>query len=181
MMKLKFSNKIKAIKYRVDRLPKMVERKMDSKTKKYAERFIEIFQFGIQSKAFHLEPLAQVTIEEKERKQYSQPTTPLFGLGDEGPNTLLNTFAIRKVKNGWRVYPRKAKHHEADMTLEELQNFHENGALIGLPGGKIIRIPPRPARRLAYETLLRAIYREDPTKEMREAISGLINEGKESK
>lgn len=195
MMSVKLSDKIKNIKRRVAKLPKVLEMKMDAMRKRDAYGFVRIFQEGIRDDSFGLNPLSEPTIQQKADKGYERPSTPLYGAGDSEANSLINVFQVRKIKNGWRVSPRKAKHHESDLPLDALLSIHENGCII-LVTDKMraflhyigihlradtyaIRIPPRPAKRMAYERLLQEIAKRDPVKEIKRAVRDLINEGRE--
>ena len=195
MIETKFSEKIKAINRRVDKLPKLLNMKLSAATKKRAELFIKIFQAGIRNREFGLKRLSSATIEQKVKRGYTKPSTPLYGAGDSEQNSLLNVFLIKKLKNGWQVYPRNARHHKSKLKLKWLLAIHEEGAIIRVTDRMrrflhyigihlradtmLIRIPPRPAQRLAYQEMLRQIAKEDPVPDIKKAIKKLMNEGKE--
>jgi hypothetical protein len=194
MIKLRLSEKIKAIQARIKKLPVLLNGKLSAKQKRNAELFIKLFTSGIRENEFGLKKLHPVTIARKQDAGYSRPTTPLYGAGDSEANSLLNVFAIKKLRNGWQVYPRWAKHHDSDLQLRHLLSIHENGALISVTDRMrkflhyigihlrkdttIIRIPPRPAQRKAYEKLLKQISSDEPEKDVKRIIKKLIDTGK---
>lgn len=182
-IKAKFSTSYAAKMARIKRLPRLVKESADTILKKDANGIIKEFRKGIKNNSFSLEALKEKTIEGKKRKGYSKPTVPLYGKGEGDGNSLINALAIRKLKNGYRIYKRKAKHHTANLSLESLLSIHENGALIRQRrGGKtvLIRIPPRPVVDKAIQRYLRKKTREENTKQVRKAIRELIAQGKEN-
>lgn len=175
----KFSTNFEAVRSRLRRLPKLVNSAMDSSTKKDVVSVIEAYQNGIRKNNFRLHPLTIFTINRKKAKGLTKPKTPLYGEGDSEKNSLINALAFRKLKNGYRLYRRKAKHYEADLTLEELLLIHEHGAIIknGFGRGVVIRIPPRPVVDLAMNRALRKKKKGEPDKTIWKAINQLIRTG----
>ncbi len=194
-MKLRYSKKITAIQERVRKLPRILNRKLQVNAYKNAVLFIRLFQDGIKNDNFGFKRLHPASITNKKQAGYAKPHVPLYGAGLAEKDSLINVFAIKKLMNGYQVYPRWAKHHESKLQLRQLLEIHENGALIRVTekmrsflhyigihlkrDTKIIRIPPRPARRKAYEKLLMKIKKDDPVKEIKKAIKKLIDEGRE--
>lgn len=180
MIKAKFSGTYNAKIKRIRRLPKLVKSAADTVAKKEPQKIIEDFQNGIRKNNFRLIPLTEETIKQKKRMLYSKPRTPLYGLGDGGTNTYINMFFIKKIKNGYRIVPRWARHHNAGIPLRVLFFIHENGAVIN-NGKTLIRIPPRPAFRLAFNRYLRRKMKGENTKDVKEAIIETIKTGKTTK
>ncbi len=195
-IKAKLSTNFKAIQSRMRRLPRLVEETLDSFAKRDAIRVIELYQKGLKRNLFGVERLSDATIRIKAEEGMSQPTTPLYGLGDEEPNSLYNALRIRKIKKGWRVYVRWAKHYASDLQLRELLAIHQRGALISVTEKMrkflhyigihlradtvIIRIPPRPVLDMAIIKALEMRRKEDPAKQIRKAMAEVIKTGKEN-
>lgn len=180
MISAKFSTSYEAMKKRVQRLPKLIEDSADTFSKKDAVKLIEIFQEGIRDNSFGLEPLKDKTIQRKIREGKSKPTFPLYGDGDDENESYINMFRIRKIKKGYRVYARWAKHHEAPLQLRWLLDVHENGALIRHPNGAIIRIKPRPAFKKAYDRLLIEKLNKENADKVQKAMISLLKYGSEN-
>jgi len=181
MIEAKFSTNYGAVKARIRRLPKLVEQSADTFSKKDAVGLIETFRQGISDGSFGLEPLKPATVAQKQREGKRKPGTPLFGEGDSEDNSYINTFAIRRLKKGYRVFPRWAKHHKSGLTLRELFDIHEHGALIRMRDGTIIRIPPRPAFAKAFRRHLNKRKQQENVKSVQDAIDNLIKTGKTTK
>lgn len=181
-IKFKYSKNLKAIQSRLRRLPELVNGAMDASVKRDIINTIKEYQDGIENDDFGLEALTSNTVRAKIRKQYPKPRTPLYGKGKSQKNSLINALAFRKIKNGYRLYRRTAKHHEADLPLNILLLIHENGAIIknGFGKGIYIRIPPRPVVDHAIIRALKKKKKGEPDKSIRKAINQLINEGKDS-
>jgi hypothetical protein len=113
-------------------------------------------------------------------KGYQKPRSPLYGAGDSKKNTYINALGLRRMKRGWRVYVRWAKHHESDLSLRDLFYIHENGAVIMQNRGGnavAIRIPPRPAFFKAYRRWLRKRSQKEDIREVKKAIRQLLKTG----
>ncbi len=194
--KVQFSQRYWAVRKRIQRLPKIGTEINDFQAKRLAIELINIFQEGIRNRSFRLEPLKQPTIQRKRDLGYKRPRTPLYGKGDEEDNSYINILGIRKLKGrGYRVAPRRAREHDADIKLEDLFQVHEFGATIAVtPKSRaflhyigihlkkettVIRIPPRPALFLATRRQLIRMRRRDPTPEVRKALTEFVNEGKD--
>lgn len=179
MIKPKFSTKYAAVKSRIRRLPKLVEQTADTFSKKDAVALIETFQDGIKNDSFGLTRLKNKTILAKAKQGKPKPATPLYGDGETEDDSYINLFAIRKIKNGYRVFARWAKHHSAGIPLRDLFEIHEKGALIKMANGGIIRIPPRPAFSKAFRRFLNKKKKAENVKAVREAMNLLIRKGNE--
>ena len=84
---------------------------------------------------------------------------------------------IRKLKNGFRVFPSWGGHHKSKLKLRQLLNVHEYGATIKRGSGNnitLIRIPPRPARLLAYKKYMTEFKKRQVDKDIKKAISQYI-------
>lgn len=180
MIKIKFSDSYQAKIKRIRRLPKLVGQAADTSTKRDVEGIIEDFQDGIRKNNFPLARLKYSTIKGKQKKGYSKPSTPLYGAGDSEDNSYINIFIIKKLKKGYRIIPRWALHHEAGIPLRTLFFIHENGAIIN-NGKTLIRIPPRPAFRKAFQRYLRKREKAETSKDVKEAIRETIRTGKTNK
>ena len=123
-----------------------------------------------------MQPLSQKTIDSKERQGLSKPETPLYGYGDWSDKSYMNMFLLRKLKNGWKAYPRKAKHHKANMELRQLFEIHEYGRTIKR-GETLIRIPPRPAGWATYREVLLKVKKKEASRKVKQAITEYINTG----
>lgn len=176
----KFSNSFQAKVARIARLPQMMEDTMMGHLKGSATGVIEEFQDGIRMNNMGLQKLQDATIKGKLRKGYDKPETPLYGLGDKSEKSYINMLRIRKIKNGYKVYPSKAKHHSSGLALNDLFKVHEYGCTINMKNGTTVRIPPRPAFFKAYErqmTKMRKDKKETSTK-VKKAITEFINTAK---
>lgn len=195
-MPVKFSKRYKAVQSRLKRLPKLVDETLDTFAKRDCARVIKEYQEGIKKDLFPTERLNERTIDIKSRKGYSQPSTALYGKGGDEKNSLYNALAIRKIKNGYRLYVRWAKHHESKLTLRDLLNIHQRGALIMVTDKmrsflhwlgihlrrdtRIIRIPPRPVLDMAIIKVLEQRKTEEPTRKIKQAMSEYIKTGRDS-
>jgi len=190
------SKNLKAIQSRIRRLPELVNDAMDAQVKKDVISVIEEFQKGIAGNGFDLEPLNEQTVRIKQEAGQPKPSTPLYGEGESQKNSLINALAIRKIKNGYRLYRRRAKHYKADLPLNVLLAIHEYGALIPVtekmrsflhyigihlsPNTKIVRIPPRPVVDKAIIKALKKKRRNENVKKVKQAINKLIKTGDDS-
>ena len=193
MVKLQFSKHYEAVRSRLRRLPTLVNDAMDSKVKKDVVSVIREFQNGIKRNNFGLEPLQATTIRQKALSGAKSPRTPLYEAGDEKKNSLYNALSYRKIKNGYRLFRRRAKHHKADLPLNALLAIHENGAIINVTDKMrsflhfidihlradtlMIRIPPRPVVDKAINRSLKKRQKDEPVLKIRKAIEELINKG----
>lgn len=180
MVALNFSPNYEAVKKRIQRLPKLVDDAADTITKKDAVAIIATFQDGIRDGTFNLTPLKPATIDQKRRQGKPQPETPLYGDGDGSDTSYINMFKIRRIKKGYRIYARWARHHDAGIPLRTLFEIHERGALIKKTDGTIIRIPPRPAFQRAFNRHLVSRIAEENVQKVRDAIGRLLREGDEA-
>lgn len=190
------SKTMAAIQSRIRRLPKLVNNAMDAQTKKDAKNVIKEYQNGIRRNNFGLEKLSGATINRKNDQGLTKPETPLYGEGDGQGNSIINAIAIRKIKNGWRIYRRRAKHHGANLPLNVLLSILENGALIQVTermraflhyigihlsqNTAVIRIPPRPVVDKAISRMLKKKKAGEPAASVRKAINELLRTGKEN-
>lgn len=195
-VRFKLSKDVEAIRSRMRRLPKLVHDAMDSQVKKDAVNVIKEYQHGIRNNSFGLARLSGATVQQKKSEGMSKPSTPLYGEGDARPNSLINALSIRKIKNGYRLFRRKAKHHASELPLNVLLSIHENGAIIKVTprmrsflhyigihlkqDTKLIRIPPRPVVDKAIARVLRKKKRGEPAASVRKAINELIKTGRDS-
>ena len=195
-VKVKFSTHYRAVQSRLRRLPKIVDETLDTFAKRDCARVIKEYQKGIKQDLFPTERLNEKTVEIKAGKGYQQPATPLYGKGEDEKNSLYNALAIRKIKNGYRLYVRWAKHHESNLTLRDLLNIHQRGALIVITDKMraflhwlgihlradtyVIRIPPRPVLDMAILKVLEKRRREEPTRKIKQAMSEFIKTGRDN-
>jgi hypothetical protein len=177
---IKFSDSYRAKIARIKRLPKISEDIMMSKLKRDTTNLIEEFQKGVRLNNFGLRKLQKVTVDGKFKLKYDKPDTPLYGLGDREDKSYINMFRIRKIKNGYKIYPSWAKHHKSKLSLRSLFLVHEYGCTISMPNGAVVRIPPRPALFKAYEILMNKKRRDkrETSKEVKTAMTEYINTGK---
>jgi hypothetical protein len=180
-VKVKFSNEYEARLKRIARLPQMVEDNVVSHLKGIANDVIDTFQKGIRYNNLGLEKLKEATIQGKLRKSYPKPETPLYGLGDREDKSYINMMRIRKLKNGYKIYQSKAKHHKSSLTLEQLFRVHEYGCTITTKAGVMIRIPPRPALHRAYERVMLRMKadKRETSRTVKRAMTEYINSSKQ--
>jgi len=179
-VKAEFSSSYKAKMARIKRLPELAESVMMGKLKRDATNLIEEFQKGIKQNNFGLQKLQKATIDGKLKMKYDKPETPLYGLGDRSEKSYINMMRIRKIKNGYKVYPSWAKHHKSQLALRDLFIVHEYGTTISMPNGSIVRIPPRPAMFKAYQRMMIKQRRDkrETSQEVKTAMTEYINTGK---
>lgn len=179
MLKIKFSKKWWAKKKRIQNLPSLSTQLIFAVLKKDALTMVKNYKQGIKTGSFGLEKLEDGTIVRKRRLGYSQPGTPLYGKGEEiDDKTYINMLRIKKLKNGWKVHPSWAKHHTSGLKLRDLFIVHEYGTLI-TRGDTLIRIPPRPAFLKAYQKTLKDRRIKENTKDVKAAMTGHVNDGKQ--
>jgi hypothetical protein len=169
-----------AIKKRIQRLPKKIGDTLETSSKKDALRFIKNYREGIRNNTFGLEALKPETIKRKQKKGYSRPESPLYGLGMDGTRTYTSSIRPYKTKKGWRVNVLNIKHHEADASVKTLFHVHEYGAVIQTSRA-VIRIPARPAFNRAYEKTLQERGAEDPSEKVKTAINSIMKGKKNGK
>lgn len=164
--------KMDAVQRRLKTMPKMFEGIIQAKLKKDAIGVIKVYQAGLKRDSLGLERLKPSTIRRKQLKGLPMPENPLYGYGDRKKNSYYNLLYIQKLKNGYAVRPRWAKHHSSDLQLRQLFEVHEYGTTIVAQNGKAFRIPPRPAVARAYVSYVRSV---NPQKEEK-LIKQMINE-----
>jgi hypothetical protein len=186
-----------AIRKRIQRLPKMATDLIKTSAKRDAELLVKEFHDGIKKDKFGLLPLKDRTISRKEALGLSQPETPLYGLGDDFvQGTYCNMMEVieEPAKRMYLVKPRDGYHYSLKkdkdgfvigkdkIKLADLFIVHEYGCTInnGFGRGIFIRIPPRPALRLAFDSVLKSKARKEPADEVRKAIREYIKTGNES-
>jgi hypothetical protein len=175
-----FSNTYRAKIARIKKIPVMAEKSIKTIRKRDANQLLKAFHDGIKNDELGLERLKPETVERKARQGQPSPSTPLYGLGDiEGNRSLMNSLMVRELKNGYKVYFSKRKHHTADLTLEHLWAIHEHGCKI-TRGETIIVIPPRPAFKMTYSKFLNKLktQKRERSKHVKKALTEFINTGK---
>lgn len=178
-MSIKYSKKIKSFEKDIDKLPEFYKNYLIAVRKTDADKFIDQFKKNLRNYRLRIDPLSPITIEGKEREGKPKPFTPLYGLGDTNDKTYINMFLLKKLKNGWKAYPRWTKHHEADLQLRQLFEIHEYGRTIKR-GEKLIRIPPRPIAWLTYRKNLLDMKKKKSSKKFKKAVMNYINKGNEN-
>lgn len=176
---IRFSTSYAAKKARIRRLPQFLGNATRGQAKRDAVGVITEFQKGIADNSFRLEGLKPKSIQQKRRKGYARPATPLYGLG-EGKRAYRNMMIIRTRGKSYVVRPSTRKHHESKLRLSALFAIHEFGATIRGRGGAFIKIPARPAFSKAFQRYLRKRARLEPTREVRRAMRDYVNNAKES-
>lgn len=176
MIKVKYSTNYRAVLIRISRLPKMYEETIEAGLKRDAVAFIKTYQAGLEDDTFRLERLTEATINRKRSKGMAKPRAPLYGRGKTEDNSLYNLLLIRKIKNGYRVAKRKAKHHTSELALDHLHAVHENGALIE-SRGNIIRIPKRPALAKTRRRFFRELRERTSPEVVQQAVGFALKTG----
>jgi hypothetical protein len=172
-----FSSDYKAKMRRIKRLPDIAVNAMFGALKKDALGLIKIFHDGIKNNDLGLEELSPFTVSKKKFQGMSKPKSPLYGRGDEKlDRSYSNMLRMRKLKNGWKVYPSWAKHHESKLQLRQLFKIHEMGATFKR-GETTVRIPPRPAFLLSYRKWMAKKKDDETGKQVRKAITEYVNKG----
>jgi hypothetical protein len=179
-VKAKFSNSFHAKMARIQRLPQMIEGTMMGQMKSSATGVIEEFKKGLRMNNMGLEKLKDATIASKTRKGYEKPENPLYGLGDRSDKSYINMMRIRKIKNGYKVYPSKGKHHSSGLSLADLFKVHEYGCTVNMKSGATVRIPPRPAFFKAYERQMLKMKKDakETSRTVKKAMTEFINTAK---
>ncbi len=183
--KVKFSPKFSAVQKRIKNLPDIALETVNAVYKKDVVSFVTEFINGLDARNFNLEPLKEVTVKQKKYLKYKKPRTELVGKGKQEPRSYVNMFQIRQKNNngGWVVSPREDAVHHSGLEFKKLLYIHEYGATIEYvhpKSGKpvIIRIPPRPAMRKAFNRFLRRTRKEDTSKAIKKAIAEAMKFGK---
>ena len=174
--KITYSKSYDAKRKRIKRIPRIAKKSMFAAAKKDAYALINEFRTGIAHNSFRLQKLKSSTIAQKRRKGYRKPATPLYGVGEGSNKSYMNMMRVNRQRNGWRVQVSRGMHHSGTVSLKTLFNVHEYGTIIRI-GKRVIRIPPRPAFRKAYERMLRRTKRTEPTEQVSAAIQQYINHG----
>lgn len=195
-VKVKYSTNFEAVRSRLRRMPKLTQDAAEASIKRDLQNVIKEYQKGLEANNFRLTPLSSFTVQRKRDQGMQKPKAPLYGSGASDKNSLYNALAIRKIKGGWRLYRRKAKHHESGLPLNILLSIHENGAIIkvtakmraflhyiGLHLKKqttMIRIPPRPIVDKAIQRMLRKKKKHEVAKNIKKAMVKMIKTGNEN-
>ncbi len=172
-----FSMSYAAKKARIRRLPRFFADYVRAQAKRDAVGVVKEFRNGIAKNNFSLIRLKEKTIQQKRRRGYKRPATPLYALG-EGQRAYRNMLVIRTRGKSYTVRPSTRKHHEADLRLSDLFVIHEFGAVIEGRGGSVIRIPSRPAFSKAFARHLRKRAKKESAAEVRTAMNTYINDAK---
>lgn len=176
-VRFRYSAHGEAKRSRIRRLPEFLGEELRAVLKRDAVGVIRAWQHGIGKNGLGLKRLAESTIAGKIRKGYRKPKTPLYGAGEDEKRSYINALKLRRLKNGWKVFVSWAKHHESDLKLSALFIVHEFGATINT-GRALIRIPPRPAFSLGFRKYMKSRRRREPTREVKRAITELIETGR---
>lgn len=176
--RLKLNRSYKEKKERIKKLPVIGNLVMSGMRKKDAYEFVQIFHDGIKENKFGLRKLQPQTVSAKRGLGYDLPGVPLYGKGDrEKKRSYVNMLRIKKLKNGWKVFPSWGKHHKSNLKLRDLLKVHETGRTI-VQGQRIIRIPPRPAWLIARTRFLNKLRTKQESKKMKKGITDYINKGR---
>jgi len=191
---IKQSKRIETINNRLAKLPEVTGNVFSYYTKKEAVGFIKSFQRNLIKNKYGMSPLIDPSIKNKKEQGYTKPDIPLYGAGKKEKNSYYNMFLLRKMKNGYTVYPRWAKHHDSDIELRHLLSIHEYGCtIIVTPKMRarlhyegihlktetyLIRIPPRPIAYLTYRDSLQMWQKRKKraVNEITKAIDQYVNE-----
>ena len=176
--KVKINKSFYEKKERLKKMPTIGKNVLYGMRKKDAGEFIKIFHDGIKNRTFGLEKLKPSTVKTKKKLGYQSPYTPLYGKGDqEKMKSYVNMLRIKKMKNGWKLFPSWGKHHKSSKKLRELLDIHETGRTF-MRGKTLVRIPPRPAFRITTEKFLKKFKSEKTNKIYSKAMAEYINTGK---
>lgn len=196
-MKKPWSTSTSAIASRIRRLPKMATDLIEASAQHDAEALVETFHDGIKEGKLGLLPLKDATISRKEAMGLDKPESPLYGLGDDFiQGTYSNMMEVVKDQSARKfiVKPREGYHYRLvenkngqsivrdKIKLKDLFIVHEYGTTIanGFGRGILIRIPPRPAFRTAYDKIMDRKRRADPAKKVRKAIMDYVRRNNKS-
>lgn len=135
-----------------------------------------------------LDRLADVTVKIKIKKRMPNPKSPLYGLGEDDPKSMMNGLVFKALgPGGYRIVPEGKHYSGADQKM--LWAVHEYGAVVkvtekmrwfwlfefGIPLKKttaVIKIPKREPFAKAAESL-------PNNKEYKEAVRNMIAEIKD--
>jgi len=177
---------------RINHLPKMALDLIEASAKRDAEALVKTFHDGIKEGKMDLLPLKDATISRKEAMGFDRPESPLYGLGDDFlQGTYSNMMEVVKDESvkKYVVKPKEGYHYSQHenkdgstrivrdkIKLRDLFIVHEYGTTIsnGFGRGILIRIPPRPAFRYAYDELMDKKRRYDPADKVRKAIMDFV-------
>ena len=170
-----------SVQARINRLPYLLRLILTARAKATALSFIKSFHDGIKNNAFGLKKLKDETIERKRRLAMELPEVPLYGRGDDKKDrSYVNMLRLRKLKAGYRVYPSKAMHYSKKVKLDKLLYVHEHGAILKGAGDTLIRIPPRPALKLAYRQTMGTQIKGDRSKKVKAEAAKYLRTGMDS-
>jgi len=192
---VRFNNSYRAKKRRIQELPTMMNNIMYGLRKKDAALLISYFHSGIKNEKFSLLRLHPFTVERKEGFGYKLPETPLYGKGDDAKlKAYVNMLRMRKIHNGWKVFGSLGRHHKSNLTLRHLLNIHEAGITIKVTAKMrkflhraglhlkadttVIRIPPRPAFKMACDKIERTIKNRNDAAKIKKEIATYIKYGR---
>jgi hypothetical protein len=129
---------------------------------------------------FGLQKLADWTIQRKMTQGMERPQVPLYGMGDDKKDdSYINGLRLRKLKDGYKVFFSRKKHWSGELTLEDLYQIHENGAVFK-KGETVIIIPPRPAFRKAFVRTLKQLKAQETADDVKRVYSQYIRTGQAS-
>lgn len=165
---LKFDLNYKTVEKAINKLPRLVENTVKAYTKKTAEQFLRHLKNGIRKGTLNLLP-----------PQYREGNA-LYDTGE-----LHDSLGLRKYVGGRRrgVYHVGAisgrKHKRSGLLVSKLMKIHEYGITVrsSSQAGNtfLIRIPPRPALRIAYKQFIRnATFRGERNKALNKVIRHFI-------
>lgn len=194
MITVNYSNNFKAIESRIRRLPKMMDNYMSVQTKKDAIGVVKEYQDGLAGNRLNLEKLNDFTLGQKVKNNYDNPSSPLL-TKKSLERTLYKGLEIVKKGDGWILRFSRKKHHEADLTINQLHQIHENGCIImvtpkmrgflhwiGLHLKEetvMIRIPPRQAFAKAIAKYMKKRQLAETAKKVKQAIVNFIKTNSE--
>lgn len=176
---VQFSQKWDAVRKRIKKIPRFAHGVADTIRKGDANKLVAYWRAGIMGNTLGLFALKPETVARKMAKGYTNPYSPLYGLGFEGAKTYIKGMRVFKTSTGYRVQMINGKHHESELSLRSLFIVHEYGTTIRR-GDRIIRIPARPAMTKSYEKLMLELRRKDPSKEFKKACNEFLNTGRSS-
>ncbi len=167
---MEYSPAIENVRRRMERLPELLGPVMKAKCKRDAKKLVKYYHDGIKDRQLRLKPLKDATIKAKRNARYPSPETPLYASGAEDQMILANALEVVEKSKSFVVQVKNKNHYQgADSTrkpvkLRVLFEAHEYGVTIsnGFGRGILIRLEPRPARRYAYNRLMREREKADP-------------------
>lgn len=189
---------------RIERLKVFQKRMQMGFMKKDAIRMIDNFKEGIKNQSLGLKKLLDFSINDKMRMGLDKPDVPLYGMGENIKNSLINSLRIEPIEKGFRVFASDKLHHEetnesmtlANLPMSALLSIHEHGCTIPVTPRqrrflaivkglhlklttKFIVIPPRPAFKKAGQKTKREIKHDKPMRahQMSRAIVRYVNTG----